>query len=392
MPLYPVYALLFADTGLTTAQVSSLFVIWSVVAFAAEVPSGALADAWSRRRLYALGELLTAAGFLIWILWPTYPGFAVGFVLWGLGGSFASGSLEALVYDDLAATGRAGDYARFVGRGGTIAILAMLAATLLATPAWQVGGYVFVGALSVAIKLVGAGLALRLPEATRTPPATSSTPAPSSTSTPSNTSDQSSAPDPIATHEARDFSDISDSEDSSYWLLLRGGVREALSSRRVGRAVLVASLIPGFTALDEYLPLLSRDKGASTAAVPLLYALTALAMAAGSALASRRFPLAAALPAAAAMLAVGALVPHLFGMIAVSAAFGVLEYSIIRSETRLQDMITGPARSTVLSVAGFGGEVFAVLLYASFAVDLPLAVLFALCAAPLLLTAAIARR
>ena len=132
MLLYPVYALLFADTGLTTAQISSLFALWSVVAFATEVPSGALADAWSRRKLYALGELLTAVGFLVWILWPAYPGFAVGFVLWGLGGSFASGSLEALVYDDLAATGRADDYARLVGRGGTIAIRAMLAATLLA--------------------------------------------------------------------------------------------------------------------------------------------------------------------------------------------------------------------------------------------------------------------
>jgi hypothetical protein len=33
-----------------------------------------------------------------------------------------------------------------------------------------------------------------------------------------------------------------------------------------------------------------------------------------------------------------------------------------------------------------------VLLYATFAVDLPLALLFALCGAPLLLTAVIARR
>jgi hypothetical protein len=36
-----VYALLFADSGLTTAEISSLFVIWSVVAFTAEIPSGA---------------------------------------------------------------------------------------------------------------------------------------------------------------------------------------------------------------------------------------------------------------------------------------------------------------------------------------------------------------
>jgi len=97
------------------------------------------------------------------------------------------------------------------------------------------------------------------------------------------------------------------------------------------------------------------------------------------------------LPLAAALLSAGALVPHLAGMVAVSAAFGLLEYSIIRSETRLQETITGPARTTVLSVAGFGGEVFAVLLYAAFALPLSLPLLFTLCAAPLLLTALIAR-
>ncbi|GAB2592775.1 MFS transporter [Paractinoplanes abujensis] len=357
VPLYPVYALLFADTGLSTAQVSSLFAIWSVVAFAAEVPSGALADAWSRKRLYALGELVTAAGFLTWILWPAYPGFALGFVLWGLGGSLSSGSSEALVYDELAAAGRSSGYARVIGRGNTIAILAMLGATLIATPAWQAGGYALVGGLSVAVKLAGAALSLRLPETTR-----------------------GSGPP-----------DASD-DDAGYWTMLRNGVREAAGSRLVARAVLVAALVPGFTALDEYLPLLAQDKGASIAQVPLLYAGTALAMAAGSALAARSFPLPATLTVAAAAVATGALIPHLTGMLVVSVAFGLLEYAIVRAETRLQDTITGPARSTVLSVAGFGGEVFAVLLYAAFAVDLPLSPLFALCAIPLLLTAVIARR
>ncbi|MGK5684932.1 MFS transporter [Actinoplanes sp. URMC 104] len=356
VPLYPVYALLFADTGLSTAQVSSLFAIWSVVSFAAEVPSGALADAWSRRRLYALGELLTAAGFLLWLTWPSYAGFALGFVLWGLGGSFGSGSLEALVYDELAATGRTADYARVTGRGNTVAILAMLAATLLATPAWQAGGYLLVGALSIAVKLLGAALALRLPE----PAASSSSDAP---------------------------------DEGTYWSLLRSGTREALGTPRVARAVLVAALVPGFTALDEYLPLLARDKGASIAAVPLLFAVTALAMAAGSALAGRdRIGLPLTLVTAAALIVAGGLTPHLAGMVAVSAAFGLLEYSIVRSETRLQETITGRARSTVLSVAGFGAEVFAVVLYASFAVELPLGVLFGLCAVPLLVTALVARR
>jgi MFS family permease len=388
--LYPVYALLFADAGLSTGQISMLFVIWSVVAFAFEVPSGALADAWSRRRLYAVGEFLTAAGYALWLIWPAFPGFALGFVLWGLGGALSSGTLEALVYDELEAEGRPGDYARLTGRAGTVAILAMLAATLLAAPAYAAGGYLLVGIASVATVTLGGLLALGLPESNGTDP------------------------------------EAPESSDDSYLALLRSGLRESVRSRRVVLAVAIAALLPGFSALDEYLPLLSHEKGASTAVVPLLYALTALAMAAGSALAGesgsttpphddpagrladpapaplprRRWSsgrdqvglLPGAVAGAAALLAVGALIPHLAGMIAVAAAFGLLQFAMVRAETRLQEQITGPARSTVLSVSGFGAEVFAVALYSWFAVALPLPVLFALCALPLLLTAAVATR
>jgi MFS family permease len=349
-----VYALFFADAGLSTAQVSALFVIWSVVAFVCEVPSGALADAWSRKRLYAVGEVLTAAGYALWLLWPTCPGFALGFVLWGAGGSLGSGALEALVYDELEARGGAAGYARITGRAGTVAILAMLAATLLAGWGLALGGYLLVGGVSVVVKAVGALLALRLPETT------------------------------VAAGAG----------EPGYVAVLRGGLREAVRSRTVARVVLVAALVPGFSALDEYLPLLARDKGAPTPAVPLLFGLTALAMAVGSALAGRavkRGP-AAATAVAAVLLAFGALLPHLAGMVAVSAAFGLLQYATVLAETRLQHAITGGARSTVLSVAGFAGEVFAVALYALFGLDAPLTWLFALCAVPLLLTAEIARR
>jgi MFS family permease len=323
-----------------------------VVSFAFEVPSGALADAWSRRGLYAIGELLTAAGYALWLIWPAFPGFALGFVLWGLGGALASGTLEALVYD------RVGDdYAKVMGRAGTVGILATLAATLLATPVLTLGGFRAVGIASIVVVTVGGLLALRLPESPRTP------------------------------------GEADESDGGDYRLLLRSGVRAAVKDRRTILIVTVAALLPGFTALDEYLPLLARDKGAPTVAVPLLYALVALAMAAGSALAGRyvaSLPLVVA--ASAALLAAGALVPRLIGMVPVAVAFGLLQYAMIRAETSLQESITGPARSTALSVSGFGAEVFAVVLYAGFGLPVPLWLLFALAALPLLLTAVLARR
>ncbi|WP_229072181.1 MFS transporter [Actinoplanes sp. DH11] len=357
--LYPVYALLFADTGLTTAEISSLFAIWSVVSFVCEIPAGALADVWSRKRLYALGELLTAAGFASWLIWPSYAGFALGFVLWGLGGAFSSGTLESLVYDEL---GDSGSYARVIGRADTAGLLAMLAATLLAAPAFATGGYFLVGTASIATVTLGGLLALWLP-------------------------------DPRSTGD-----DSDDSTPGGYLATLRTGVSEVTgNAKTVGRAVLVAAAVPGFSALDEYLPLLSRDKGAADPAVPLLFALTALAMAAGSALAARVSPatprpLTRSLLLAAACLAAGAAVPHLAGMLAVSAAFGLLQFAMVHAESRLQETITGPARTTVLSAAGLGAEVFAVLLYAGFALPFPLPPLFTLMAVPLALTALLTHR
>ncbi|MFD0468548.1 MFS transporter [Nonomuraea thailandensis] len=83
--IYPVYALLFTDTGISVAEVSSLFVIWSVTGMVLEIPSGAWADTVSRRLLLFLGPLLSGLGFALWVLSPSYWVFAAGFVLWGPG-------------------------------------------------------------------------------------------------------------------------------------------------------------------------------------------------------------------------------------------------------------------------------------------------------------------
>jgi hypothetical protein len=431
---YPVYALLFADAGLSTARISTLFVIWSVVSFVFEVPSGAWADAWSRRRLYAIGAFLTAAGFASWTFWPTYAGFALGFVLWGLGGALCSGTLEALLYEEL---GDGGAYARVAGRGGTVAILAMLAATVLAAPSFAFGGYLLVGVLSVAVRAAGGCLALGFhetgPEGTgshatgleetgshatglegtgshatgleetglegRARAEAARETEPEGTvreeTTRSETARQGASRAETPAETARE-----EAAGRGYLRTLRAGLGEVRGSRRVAWAVAIAALVPGFTALDEYLPLLSRAAGAPTVAVPLLFALPALAMAIGSTLAGRwaqiaASRLAAGLATAAVLLAGGALSGRLVGMLPVALAFGILQFAIIVTETRLQESITGAARATVLSVAGFASEVFAVLLYAVFGAGAAFAsvpALFALCALPLLATAFAVRR
>jgi MFS family permease len=91
-PALPAVRAAVADTGLSDAEISGLFALWSAVGIAAEVPSGALADRIGRRTALVCGALLQAVGYACWTVLPGLPGFAAGFVLWGLGGALGSGA------------------------------------------------------------------------------------------------------------------------------------------------------------------------------------------------------------------------------------------------------------------------------------------------------------
>lgn len=135
---------MFADAGLSDGKISALFVIWSAVGIVAEVPGGALADRFSRRGVLAAGGVLQAGGYALWIALPGFPAFAAGFVSWGLGGALVSGTLEALLYDGLAAVGGEEHYARVHGRVMAVELLAQLPAAIVsvlaaALPRWLGG-------------------------------------------------------------------------------------------------------------------------------------------------------------------------------------------------------------------------------------------------------------
>ena len=69
VPLYAVYPLLFSDRGVGPGQISVLFIIWSVTGFVCEVPSGAWADSFDRRRLLVVSAGIYALGFATWTFW-----------------------------------------------------------------------------------------------------------------------------------------------------------------------------------------------------------------------------------------------------------------------------------------------------------------------------------
>ncbi len=114
---YAIYTVLFQMRGLSVLQISLLLMWWSLSAGLFEIPSGALADHWSRRNLLVLAPLIKLLCYVVWYYADgSFLLFALGFTFWGLGSSLQSGTLEAMLYDTLVFYGKAEEYERARGR------------------------------------------------------------------------------------------------------------------------------------------------------------------------------------------------------------------------------------------------------------------------------------
>ncbi len=159
MPIYPLYLIYFENKGLTVQQISVLLAIWSLAVVLLEIPSGVMADRWSRKNMIMIGSLCRAACYLIWSFSDRFELFALGFILWGTGGAFVSGAEEALLFDSLKQEGRETDFDRYLGRGR---FLSGIGNILAAVGGGFIGTYFGIRwalYLSVAFCIISAGIA-----------------------------------------------------------------------------------------------------------------------------------------------------------------------------------------------------------------------------------------
>ncbi|SFN63300.1 hypothetical protein SAMN05216207_101840 [Pseudonocardia ammonioxydans] len=396
VPLFSLYALLFDAAGLDLARISALFVLWSVAGLVLEVPSGMLADRWSRRGALVADGLLTGAGFAVWLLAPGFAGFATGFVLWSGGGALASGALEALTYDGLAAHGAAAAYPRVLAALETTAQLAQvpaaLAATLLLTApdgAPGPGTYAVAGWVSVAVCGASAAVSLAVPH--RFGPA-----GPGSDSRAGAGGSAGHSGGGSAGRSAGGGADRSggggrtDSADGPAGTRDDGvlaGLRLAWRTRGLRVPLLAVAAVGGIDAAEEYFPLQAAASGVPVELVPVALLAVPLAGAAGSAaggwLAGRPALAVPAMLGSAAGLALSGVATPV-GPLALLGCWGLFQAVKVVTGARLQDAITGPARATVTSVAGLGTELVGIAVFGIWALGGPVAAA-GLCAAAALL-------
>ena len=111
----PVGTLYLQGKGLNYVQINSIWGIIVATMFLAEVPTGVIADRVGRHRAVNLALGLQLLGEVVFVFARGYGLFVASAVIGGLGFAFASGCVEALVYDSLRERGREAEMTKAMG-------------------------------------------------------------------------------------------------------------------------------------------------------------------------------------------------------------------------------------------------------------------------------------
>ncbi|HKJ39131.1 MAG TPA: MFS transporter [Anaerolineales bacterium] len=87
--------------GLTPVQLILVGTTLEISAFVFEVPTGIVADVYSRKLSIIIGYILMGVGFLVEGFFPAFLPILLAQVIWGLGYTFTSGATQAWISDEI---------------------------------------------------------------------------------------------------------------------------------------------------------------------------------------------------------------------------------------------------------------------------------------------------
>jgi MFS family permease len=159
--IYPFYVIMFGERGnVSAAGIGLLLAAWMVVSVLAEVPTGIIADKISKKWSLVLGRIMQLLTFTIWLIFPGFAGYLIGFMVWGIGEAFISGAFQAYLYESLDANHKK-SFGKIYSRSSAFTMLAYMAAGFAA---FLIGPhYPSLLVLSMAVSLVSLWITLSLP-------------------------------------------------------------------------------------------------------------------------------------------------------------------------------------------------------------------------------------
>jgi len=332
IPIYPLYAIMFGEHGITPLELSILFTLWAMVALIVEVPSGALADKYSRKWLIVASAFLKSGCFLSWYFWQDFSGYLLGFVLWGIGSALKSGAWEALLFDILKAGDQTSQFGKHYARINSTAMICIGTGELL-------GGLLIIQGYDFVL-LISAGIPLLV-----------------------------IIPFVFFVHDVRKQEEV---YEAGYLAMLQSGFKESYSNLTVRYVILIYGLLLIIHGIyDEYTGPFLKENGYSLEWIAYLGAGIFFCQAAGMAAAARwqnqRQERLLLLMAISGLCLFGAVwlsgwwVPVMLGLF-----FGLYGFAGTSMGTILQHAIDSEARATVTSVAGLAEGIGAMLGFMAF--------------------------
>ncbi len=103
----------------------------------AEIPTGAIADLFGKKKTLILAFVFETVGGVIWCLTQDFYQLALSLFIMFIGGALYSGTLDALIFDSLKVQDKEDRYDKVIANVSTISLIAIAAASIA-------GGYLYV--------------------------------------------------------------------------------------------------------------------------------------------------------------------------------------------------------------------------------------------------------
>jgi Major Facilitator Superfamily. len=128
---YVIERLYWASKGMSNEQVVYTEIIYAGIVIFLEVPTGSLADIWSKKILIFLSSIFSVFEFLILIYAKSFWYFALAVFMAGIGKSLSSGTCNALIFESLKRLNSMDIFEKVLGRIGFFDYIAAMFAALI---------------------------------------------------------------------------------------------------------------------------------------------------------------------------------------------------------------------------------------------------------------------
>ncbi len=152
---------LLAARGFSTIEIGILESIFHIASMTFEIPSGAVADVFGRKKVMIMSSVMTIVSAIMMIMLNSFAGIALAMVTSALSYNLASGTREALAYDSLKQGGLEYEYDKFASNDAIIYQFSSSVGTLMVGVALLLGykkAYLVDVFMALGAILIGASL------------------------------------------------------------------------------------------------------------------------------------------------------------------------------------------------------------------------------------------